>query len=81
MAGKSIVELAAEGSIVQIDFGGKLLKVDNVFSNFLVIMHFEPFKLIFSIGFNVKQTKVGPEIRDEFIIIIGLGGVGVWVHE
>ena len=39
--GKSIVELAVEGSIAPIDFGGELLKADNVFSNFLVIMHFE----------------------------------------
>ena len=52
MAGKSVVELAVEGSVAPIDFGGELLKADNVFSNFLVIMHFEPFKLIFSIGFD-----------------------------
>ena len=50
-AGKSVVELAAEGSITPIDFGGELLKADSAFSNFLVITHFEPFKLIFSIGF------------------------------
>ena len=59
VAGKSIVELAAEGSVAPIDLGGELLKADNVFSNFLVITHFEPFKLIFSIGFNVEGTEVG----------------------
>ena len=39
IAGKSIVELAVEGSVTPIDFGGELLKADNVFSNFLVITH------------------------------------------
>ena len=62
-------------------FGGELLKADNAFSNFLIIMHFEPFKLIFSIGFNVKGTKVGPEFRNKLVIIVRPGGVGVWVHE
>ena len=71
----------AEGSITPIDFGGELLKADNVFSNFLVITHFEPFKLIFSIGFNVKGTEVGPEFRNKFVIILGPGRVGMWVHE
>ena len=42
VAGKSIVELVAEGSIAPVDFEGELLKADNVFSNFLVITHFEP---------------------------------------
>ena len=40
IARKSIVELAVEGSVAPIDFGGELLKADNVFSNFLVTMHF-----------------------------------------
>ena len=71
VARKSIVELAAEGSIAPIDFGGELLKADNVFSNFLVIIHFEPFKLIFSTGFDVEWAKVGLEFRDEFIVIVG----------
>ena len=52
--------------LTPIDFGAELLKGDNVFSNFLVIMHFEPFKLIFSIGFDVKGTKVGPEFGNKF---------------
>ena len=55
-AGKSIVELMVEGSIAPIDFGGELLKADNVFSNFLVITHFEPFKLIFSVGLKLDLT-------------------------
>ena len=80
-AGKSVIELSAEGSITPIDFGGELLKADNVFSNFLVITHFELFKLIFSIGFDVKGTKVGPEFRNKFVVIVGPGGVGMWVHE
>ena len=80
-AWQSVVELAAEGSITPVDFGGELLKADNVFSNFLVITHFEPFKLIFSIGFNVERTEVGPEFGNEFVVIIGPGRVGVWVHE
>ena len=81
VAGKSIVELVVEGSIAPIDFGGELLKADNVFSNFLVITHFEPFKLIFSIGFDVEGTEVGPEFRNKFIVIVRPGGIGVWVHE
>ena len=81
VAGKSVVELAVEGSVAPIDFGGELLKADNVFSNFLVIMHFEPFKLIFSISFNVKRAKVGSAFRDEFIIIVGPGRVGMQVYE
>ena len=80
-ARKSIVELAVEGSIVPIDFGGELLKADNVYSNFLVIMHFELFKLIFSIGFNVKRVKVGSEFRDEFVVIVRPGRVSMQVHE
>ena len=80
-AGKSVVELAAEGSVTPIDCGGELLKADNVFSKFLVIMHFEPFKLIFSISFNVEETEVGPEFGNKFVIIIGPGGVGMQVHE
>ena len=80
-ARQSIVELAAEGSVAPVDFGGELLKADNIFSNFLVITHFEPFKLIFSIGFDVERTEIGPEFGNEFIIIVGPGGVGVWVHE
>ena len=59
--GKSVVELTAEGGVAPIDFGGKLLKTDNVFSNFLIITHFESFKLIFHIGFNVERSKVGLE--------------------
>ena len=51
-----------EGSIAPIDFGGEPLKADNVFSNFPVTMHFEPFKLIFSISFDVEGAKVGPEL-------------------
>ena len=81
MAGKSVVELAAENSVTPFDFGGELLKADNVFSNFLVITHFEPFKLIFSISFDVKRTEVGLEFGNEFVIIVGPGGVGVQVHE
>ena len=60
---------------------GRGLNTDNVFSNFLVITHFEPFKLIFSIGFDVEGTKVGLEFRDEFIIIVEPSRVGMWVHE
>ena len=41
VAGKSIVELAAEGIIAPVDFGRELLKADNVFSNFQVITHLE----------------------------------------
>ena len=59
--GKSIIELSVEGSIAPIDFRGELLKAYNVFSNFLVITHFEPFKLIFSISFNVEWAEVGLE--------------------
>ena len=81
MARKSVVELVVEGSIAPVDFGGELLKADNVFSNFLVIMHFEPFKLISSIGFDVEGTEVGPEFRNKFIVIVGPGRVGMWVHE
>ena len=44
-------------------------------------MHFELFKLIFSIGFDVEGTKVGLEFRDEFIVIFGAGRVGMWDHE
>ena len=73
MAGKSIVELVAEGSFAPVDFGGELLKTDNIFSNFLVITHFEPLKLIFSIGFNVDGTEVGPEFGNKFVIIIRPG--------
>ena len=39
-AGKSIVELMVESSVAPINFGGKLLKANNIFSNFLIIMHF-----------------------------------------
>ena len=77
-AGKSVVELAVEGSIVLIDFGGELLKADNVFSNFLIIMHFESFELIFCIGFDIERSKVGLEFGDKFVIVVGPGGVGVW---
>ena len=80
-AGQSVVELVVEGSVAPVDFGGELLKADNVFSNFLVITHFEPFKLIFSINFDVERTEVGPEFGNEFVIIVGPGGLGVWVHE
>ena len=81
VARKSVVELVVEGRVAPIDFGGDLLEADNVFSNFLVITHFEPFKLIFSISFDVKGTEVGPEFGDKFIIIIGPGGIGIQVHE
>ena len=80
VARKSIVELVAEGSVTPIDFGGELLKAGNISSNFLVIMHFELFKLIFSIGFDVKGTEVGLEFGNEFVIIVRPGGVGMWVH-
>ena len=80
-AEKSVVELTAEGSITPIDFGGELLKADNVFSIFLVIMHFELFKLIFSISFNVEGTEVDLEFRNEFVILVRPGKVGVQVHE
>ena len=81
VAGKSLIELLAEGSVTPIDFGGELLKANNVFSNFLVIMYFEVFKLIFSIGFNVVQAEVGVEFGDEFGIVVGPSGVAVQVHE
>ena len=68
-------------SVTLIDYGGELLKADNVFSKFLVITHFEPFKLIFSIGFDVERTKVGPEFGNKFVVIVRPGRVGVWVHE
>ena len=74
-ARKSIIELVAEGSIAQINFGRVLLKADNVFSNFLDITHFELFKLIFSISFNVEGTKVGPEFGNKFVVIIGPAGL------
>ena len=81
VASKSIVELVVEGSITPIDFGGELLKADNVFSNFLIITHFELFKFIFSISFNVKGTKVSLEFRNEFVITVRPGRVGMQVHE
>ena len=65
-ARKSVVELVAEGSITPLDFGGELLKADDAFSNFLVITHFEPFKLIFSISFNVKHVGLGPIVLATF---------------
>ena len=34
-----------------------------------------------TISFNVEGTKVGPEFGNEFVVIVGPGGVGVWVHE
>ena len=80
-AGKSVVELVVEGSITPIDFVGELLKADNVFSNFLVIMYFELFNLIFSISFDVERAKVGSEFGDEFVIIVRPSQVGVQVHE
>ena len=80
-ARKSIVEPMVEGSVAPIDFGGELLKADNVFSNFLIITHFELFKLIISISFNVKGTEVGLEFGNEFVIIVRPGGVGMWVYE
>ena len=80
-AGKSIVELMVESSVAPIDFGGKLLKADNIFSNFLIITHFELFELIFSIGFNIGGSEVGLEFGDEVIVVVRPGGVGVWVHE
>ena len=79
--GKSVVELMAEGGIAPIDFGGKLLKADNVFSNFLIITHFELFKLIFHIGFNIKRSEVGLEFGDKFVVVVGPDGVGMRVHE
>ena len=79
--GKSVVELTAEGGIAPIDFGGKLLKVDNVFSNFLIIMHFESFELIFHIGFDIERSEVGLEFGDEFVVVVGPGRVGVRAHE
>ena len=78
-AGKSVVELTAESSVAPIDFRGELLKADNVFSNFLVMMHFEPFKL--SIGINVEWAKVGLEFRDKFSVVISPSRIGIWVHE
>ena len=81
VAEKSVIELLAEGSVAPIDFGGELLKADNVFSNFLVIMHFEPFKVLFSISFNVKQAEVGLEFQDEFSIVFSPSGIAVQVHE
>ena len=71
----------AEGSITPIDFGGKLLKADNIFSNFLIIMHFESFVLILSIGLDIKGSEVGSEFGDEFVVVVGPGRVGVQVHE
>ena len=80
-AGKSIVELAVEGILAPIDLRGELLKADNVFSNFLVITHFEPFKLIFSISFKFEWAEVGPEFGDKFVVVISPGRVGMWIHE
>ena len=80
-ARKSIVELAAESSIAPIDFGGKLLKADNTFSNFLIIMHFELFEFIFSISFNIERSEVGSEFGYEFVVVIGPGRAGMRVHE
>ena len=60
---------------------GELLEARNVFSNFLIITHFEPFKLIFSIGFDVKWAKVGLEFGDEFGVVVGPVRAGIWVHE
>ena len=68
-------------SITPIDFGGKLLKADNVLSNFLIITHFESFELIFHISFNIKRSEVGSEFGDEFVVVIRPCGVSVWVHE
>ena len=79
--GKSVVELTVEGGIAPIDFGGKLLKTDNVFSNFLIIMHFESFELIFRISFNIERSEIGSEFGDEFVVVVGPGGVGMRVHE
>ena len=44
-------------------------------------MHFELFKLIFSISFNVKGTEVGSEFGDKFIIVVRPSRVGMQVHE
>ena len=79
--GKSVVELMVKGSVAPIDFGGKLLKADSIFSNFLIITHFESFKLIFSIHFNIERSEVGSEFGDEFVVVVRPGGVGVQVHE
>ena len=79
--GKSNVELSVEGSIAPIDFRGKLLKTNDVFSNFLIVTHFESFELIFRIGFNIKRSEVGSEFGDELVVVIGPCRVGVRVHE
>ena len=78
---KSVIELSVEGSITPVDFEGELLKADNIFSNFLFIMHFEPFKLILSISINIEQTKVGPEFGNKFGVFIRPSRIAVLVHE
>ena len=59
----------------------ELLKADNVFTNFLVITHFEPFRLIFSISFDVERTEVSLEFGNEFVVIVGPGRVDLQVYE
>ena len=61
VAREFILELSIESSIAPSDFEGDWLKTDNIFSNFLVITHFELFKLICSIGFNVEWAEIGLE--------------------
>ena len=46
---KSVIQLSAEGSITPLDTGGKVVEVDGVLHDVLVITHLEVFKVAFGI--------------------------------
>ena len=55
---KSAIQLSAEGSIAPLDMGGKVVEVDEVLHNVLVIAHLEVFEVSFSLTFGIMESEV-----------------------
>ena len=63
---EAIIEIVLEGTIfIALDLGRKVIEVNDVSHNAMVVLHLEVVKLVLSISDQIVRTKGGMELHDE----------------
>ena len=66
----SVVDLSSECSVTPLDSSCKVVESNKVFGDTLVVTHLEILNFFFGLPFRVMGSKVGSELRDEFIVVV-----------
>ena len=70
---KSAIQLWAEGGIAPLDLGSKVVEVDEVLHDVLVLTHVEILEVSLSFAFGVVQSKVIFQFSDNVRVVVEPG--------